>query len=388
MENKSFFIFAGEASGDLHGSHLIKTMNSTSEKNEFWGVGGPLMGDQGLDCLLKMEEFEVMGFSDVILSLPKLIKHFYAVVKAILKKNPDCVILIDYPGFNLRLAKKLRKKGYKGKIVQYICPSVWAHGKERIKTLEETLDLLLVIFPFEVQCFSQSPLQVTYIGNPLVETIKKYPYDNDWYKKVGLKDTENLVSIFPGSREGEVKRLFSYQLQAAELFKKKNPEVKFLISYVNENLLVNLIEIALKTSLEVGKDLFFVPKKFNYEMMRDSRIALAKSGTVTLELALHHCPSVVVYRLSSLNYLIAKYILKLRLPYYCIVNILAGKEVFRELIGKTISPKKMVELLDQLFKNSNYRQNVLKLCKELQAQFGEENAIQNASKAIKDLIAC
>src|SRR5437016_2086989 len=143
-----YFIFAGESSGDLHGSRLMEALKK-SKGCTFTGVGGPLMRAQYMKSILNMEDFLVIGFTDVIKALPKLYKQFYKVRDAILKQEPDCVILIDYPEFNLRLAKALRKKKYKGKIVQYICPTVWAHGKHRINTMANTLDLLLTIFPFE-----------------------------------------------------------------------------------------------------------------------------------------------------------------------------------------------------------------------------------------------
>lgn len=381
---KHYFIFAGEASGDLHGSHLIQSLKSLTPLITFSGVGGPAMRAQGLDFILKMEEFQVMGFSDVLKSLPKLWKNFYKVCDSIIKSKPDCVILIDYPGFNLRLAKKLRKQGYKGKIVQYICPTVWAHGKQRINTMSQTLDLLLTIFPFEPSCFSHTTLPVKYIGNPLIKNIRTYPYQEHWHKQVGLASTDKLIAIFPGSRIGEIQRNLPSQLNAGLKLKNKYPDIKFALSYAHEELLKPIQELIKDNPL--NENIFLVPKSFTYELMRDCHLALAKSGTVTLELALHQRPSVIVYQLSKLNYWMAKYILRLRLPYYCIVNILAGKEVFPELIGQHIDEMQLYTHLERLYTNEPARLNILKDCFAIQAQLGEQDANEAAAKAIQELL--
>ena len=160
-----------------------------------------------------MEEFQVMGFSDVLKALPRLWKHFYSLRNRILAEQPDAVILIDYPGFNLRLARALRQQGYGGKIIQYICPSVWAHGKQRIETLSLHYDLLLTIYPFESTYFEQSLLPVKYVGNPLEENIRTYSYQENWKETLHLPSSEHLIALFPGSRLGEIKKHVPMQLK-------------------------------------------------------------------------------------------------------------------------------------------------------------------------------
>ncbi len=155
---RHYFIFAGEASGDLHGGPLVKALKQLNPASTITGVAGPAMRAQGVECLIPMEEFQVMGFSDVLAAFPKLWRQFHQVRDTILTTKPEVVILIDYPGFNLRLAKALRKKGFQGKIVQMICPTVWAWGKNRIHTMVNTLDLLLTIYPFEADCFANTSL--------------------------------------------------------------------------------------------------------------------------------------------------------------------------------------------------------------------------------------
>jgi lipid-A-disaccharide synthase len=384
----SLFIFAGEQSGDLHGSHLMKALKKGESNVRIFGVGGPAMRSQGMEILLKMEEFEVMGFTDVILSLPKLWNLFYQVLNAILVKAPQVVLLIDYPGFNLRLAKGLRKRGFKGKIVQYVSPTVWAHGKKRIKHMAETLDLLLTILPFEPPYFAGTGLKAIYVGNPLQEYIKMHPYCDDWKKVLGIPVEDSFIALFPGSRQGEVKRNLPAILEAAEKMKKEQGNVRFVLSCAHastETVAKTMLE---KSLLKVGQDIFFAPKKYAYEMMRDGRAAVAKSGTVTLELALHHCPTVVIYKLTWLNRLAAKWILRLNLSHYALANILAGRMVFPELIEHGFSSGNIYTELKALFEESSKRKACLRGCKDISALLKEDKASQEGALIVEELLSC
>jgi len=381
-----YFLFAGEISGDLHGCYLMQALNRNEECSQFVGVGGPRMRQAKLDCFLPMENFQVMGFSDVVKSLPRLWKLFYQVRDQILKTQPDCVILIDYPGFNLRLASALRKNGFKGKLVQYICPTVWAHGKKRIKTLAANYDLLLTIYPFETAYFTQTPLKVEYIGNPLTETIRNHLYDPHWCSKIGLPVDKDLIALFPGSREGEIRRHVPQQLQAAAQLKQRCPNVRFALSCAQEGLKSQLLDLVKHGPLLLNKDLFIVPPHYHYELMKNCRAALAKSGTVTLELALHCVPTVTHYELSMLNYLFAKFALRLQLPHYCIVNILSQQTVFPEFMGHGLSPADLTKALEELHSHATKRQQVIEACKALKEQLEGKFSYQSAATTIGQLM--
>lgn len=383
VKKKHLFIFAGEQSGDLHGSHLMRSIKEFGSPYYFSGVAGPAMRAEGIEAILPMEKFAVMGFSDVFKALPRLYKQFYLVRDYILKAKPEAVLFIDYPGFNLRMAKSLRRAGYRGKLVHYICPSVWAWGKKRIQHMTNTLDMLLTIFPFEPQCFSHTSLNVKYIGNPLHEYISKHPYDDNWKSQFPkLHTTGQLIAIFPGSRLGEIKRNLGKQLQAAVLFQKKYPETVFAISCSND-ILKTLIEKMIKaTGLTKATT---VPKKYTYELMRDCHSAIAKSGTVTLELALHKRPTVVVYELSKLNRFIAKFLIRLNMPHYCIVNILRNKRVFPELIESGFHKENLFLELEKIH-TGNLREECLYECKQLLELFHEKEATRNAAIAIGELL--
>ena len=383
-----YYLFAGEISGDLHGSRLMQAFYHQGDQLSFCGVGGPRMRQMGLDCFLPMENFQVMGFSDVFKALPRLWQLFYRVRDNILKIQPDCLILFDYPGFNLRLARALRRKGFKGKLVQYISPSVWAHGKKRIAVLAAYYDLLLTIYPFEAAYFAHTPLRVEYMGNPLAEAIQQHDYQPDWDKRLGLPSTENLIALFPGSRQGEITRHIPKQLQIASHLKQRHPDLLFALSCAQEAFQDSLHRLISQSSLRLNEDFFIVPPQYSYELMRTCRTAIAKSGTVTLELALHGTPTVVHYELSTLNYLIAKYFLRLNLPHYCIVNILAGETIFPEFIDRKGSPEELSRQTTDLHFDPDLRRQTVEACERLREKLGNRLPQQIAARAIQELMQC
>lgn len=385
---KNYFLFAGETSGDLHGSRLIRALQMEQSSCSIGGVGGPFMRQEKFECFIRMELFQAMGLSDVLQSLPRLWKLFYQVRNLILKLKPDCVVLIDYPGFNLRLARALRKQGFTGKLVQYVCPTVWAHGKKRIEILEAHYDLLLTIFPFETSYFTKTQLKVEYIGNPLAEIIRTHPYQPDGHHQMGLPIDRDLVALFPGSRLGEIQRHVPQQLQAAAQLKLSYPHLCFALSCAQESLQSDLLNLIQQGPLRLNEDLYLIPPQYRYDLMKISKTALAKSGTVTLELALHSVPTVVHYELSTLNYLFAKYILRLQLSHYCIVNILSNRTIFPEFMGRSLSPTKLKKELEFIYLNSTQHEQIRKACENLKEQLGNKPSYQCAAKTIWELTQC
>lgn len=386
QNNDHIFIFAGELSGDMHGGLLIKALKQRIPSLSFAGVAGPDMRAQDVAGVLRMEDFEVMGFSDVLKSFPRLWQQFYHVRDYILDTSPQLAIFIDSPSFSLRMAAALRKSGYKGKIVQYISPTVWAWGESRIHQMAASFDLLLTIYPFEAAYFAKTSLNVQYVGNPLQEAIFHHQYDPHWQKLFGIKQADHLIALFPGSRTSEISRNLPKQLEAAKLLQKENGNISFAISCAHEHNMELVQDILQKSCLQQNKEVFFVPKSHTYELMRDARSAIAKSGTVTLELALHQCPTVVVYQLTLLNWLVAKYILRVNLPHYCIVNILQQKTIFPELIAEGFSPDNLYRHLKTLHEAGAKRDDCLEGCRDVQQLFKDVNASERAAHAIAGLL--
>lgn len=332
------YVIAGEASGDLHGGPLLGHLPF-----RFKGVGGPEMAKAGLKSLIPFTDFQVMGFSDVLFALPRLRKHFYTLSQNILQDNPKAIIFIDYPGFNLRLAKHLRKKGYSGKLIHYVAPTVWAWKKERVRLMAEVHDLLLTILPFEPAYFSGTKLPVKYVGNPLIHTLPKPT----------LQERQPILALFPGSRPKEIERNLPLQMEAAKIFLKKHPEFKVSI---NDHA--------------------------RYTLMQEASLALAKSGTVTLELALYGCPTVVQYRLTPLNYLLARYLFQIELPHYALPNILLQERMFPEFYHVNISPEDLANSLEEQLKR---KEQVQKQSEKLRTLLTDQDASKTAAEEILKL---
>lgn len=352
------FIFAGEKSGDAHGALLMKQLKSLNPLLQIAGVGGPLMRAEGLIPILPMEKFQVMGFIDVIKALPSLIYFFYFVRNAILKLNPKVVFLIDYQEFNLRLAKQLKKQNFKGKVCQYISPSVWAWRKERIFSLEKNVDLLLSILPFEKEFFARagSLLPVEYVGNPLIEK-----WENHSYAPLDLPKNQKVIGLFPGSRKKEVERnLPLYISMLKKLQSSFDFHVAVSIAHKDfEPLIKHIIN-------KIGfSSCTFVDSNHTYELMRACHLALAKCGTTILELALHQIPTVVTYPVTAIDLFLAKNIFKISPPYFSLPNLICNKMVFPELIGPYLTPDSLYEKAYQLFSIDSERKKCIENCQNL-----------------------
>lgn len=363
---KDLFIFAGEPSGDLHGEKLITALKSKQPDLNIWGVGGPRMRAAGLRSVLSMEEFQVMGFIDVFLALPKLMRHFYFLRRLILEKKPDAAVFIDYPGFNIRLENALRKKGYRGFLCHYICPSVWAWGKKRIPAMAKNLDLLLTILPFEPDCFKGTSLTTRYVGHPLIARIPE----------AAVKEEVNKLAIFPGSRRKEIERNFPQYVRVAKALLRDFPYLQIAVSLSQEKYKPLLEEIMDKEGLRLPFE------QDAYNLMKTADLAIAKSGTITLELALHNIPTVVTYGISKMDLFLAQHIFRIRLPFYCIVNIIQGSEVFPELIGPYLTEPALLEKTKNFLTSKDARISCQRKCQEVRSQLGGKDASEEAARTI------
>lgn len=361
MKNKNIFIFAGETSADLYAAMLHVVLEKMLPTHHFWGVAGP-SSRYAIETYLPMETFQVMGISDVIKALPRLYRAFCKIKKEILKRMPEMVIIIDQPSFGMKLAKALRKQGYTGKIVQFVAPTVWAWKPERAAEMAKYFDLLLTLFDFEPAYFADTSLKTVFVGHPICELI-----EHDHGQSLSLDPERPVLAIFPGSRPQEIKRNLKKQLEAAKIYTEKHPAT----------------QICVCTTEQLPQNIIKVPFNARYELMKKADLAIAKSGTVTLELALHSVPTVVTYELSKLNHLMARYVMQLgKMPFYCIVNILAKKELFIEKIRPPVTAEDIAAALEKIDH---------KACKEgcielKQHVVGELSAIKRAAKEICEIL--
>ncbi len=375
------FIFAGETSGDLHGEKLLGALQLRRPDLHVVGVGGPKMRSLNMKCILPMEEFQVMGFIDVLLALPKLMRLFRTVRNAILSANPKVVLFIDYPGFNLRMAKALRKKKFQGKISHYICPSVWAWGKKRIPRMAQTLDLLMTILPFERDCFSETSLDVRYVGHPLVKRIQEHHYQD-----LNLTNDKTIIALFPGSRMKELIRNLPLQLRTLNRLLKTDPDLLFAISVSESRFLPKIEEMIQNEKLQLGQNVVLIPSENNYDLMRTCDLAIAKSGTVALELALHRVPTVVMYAVTPLDQFIALNIFCIRLRFYCLVNIICRTEVFPELIGSNLTEDSLYNAIYKFLNDPVYQNQCSSRCQELIGILQNRDAGREAAEALLNLL--
>ena len=341
------FVFAGEKSGDLLGARWIQDNPELS----IAAVAGPEMRKENIECVLKTERFETMGFLDLIPALPRLLYLFCKVKRAILAKNPKVVILVDYAEFNLRLAKALRKAGFDGTIVQYVCPSVWAWRKGRIKTMEKYLDEVWCLLPFEPKYFSK--IKATYVGHPLLREETKY--DPTWRRK--FPKDKWILGIFPGSRTKEIKRNLPLQLEVAKrLYKDYNLQPVISCAHAKH----------LRLILKHNKNHFpIVDVRHTHNLMHDASYALATSGTITLQLALMGVPTVVNFAIRRLDQWIAQKILRIDLAHYALPNIVAGKTLFKELYGSNLSVDTLTSTLKTLILDSAIYEDTKTACQVL-----------------------
>lgn len=374
----SAFIFAGEPSGDVAGAALIQAWLRHTPSIQISAVAGVHMRQCAISCLpLTTEDFSVMGFGAVFKALPRIAKQFREVRDHILQSKPEIVVLIDYPGFNLRLAKSLKKKGYSGHIVQYVCPTFWAWGKKRLESLKSHADLVLSIYPFEGPYLDEKAIPNAYIGNPVLAEIQNQSLFPSALQEWGIHPHKPLLSLFPGSRATEVQYCLPKMLQAAQNFQRQAPHCQIALSLSRPELLPLIKNCTQELTYPI------IPPHCRHELMEASHCSLAASGTVTLELALHKTPTVVVYDVSWVNRFIAQYLIRLNLEFFSMANIIGGKQVFPEFIAHHFTSQKVERALEELWKEGKARRKCLQRCQEVYLKLGEEDASTNAIQAME-----
>ena len=361
-KNKLYYIIAGEASGDLHGSNLITSIRSLDPGIRFRGLGGPLMNQCGLTSLASFNQLSIMGFVEIIKELRFFIKLKKTIINDILISKPQKIILIDYPGFNLRIAKSIKRLS-SIPIIYYVSPQVWAWKENRTLAIKKYIDTLVVLFPFEKPWFKTRQIDVQYFGHPLVDLYREKLI----FQK---KATNNLVGLFPGSRLQEIKKHVPILLKIVVKLLKINPNLKFVVS------LAPGLPVSCLNQLCVLKNISLDSSE-SWNTFNKVSVAIVASGTATLECALSQTPFVVIYKTSFFSWFIAK--LFLSVPYISIVNILANKIVVKEYLQYQISINNISSEIIKLLENpKNIRNSLLNVTNLL----GDGSAYLNTAKYI------
>ncbi len=320
-------VIAGEASGDLHGAGVVRELKKRDPGAEIFGVGGDRMAAAGMDVIFHVRELAVMGFLEVLKHLPVLKAVERTLMAVIRGKKPDVVLLIDYPGFNLRFAAKIRDLGMK--IVYYISPQVWAWNPGRVRKMKGLIDRMLVILPFEEKIYTDAGIEAEFVGHPLLEVLSEPQARGAFCKRYDLDESRPILGIFPGSRRQEIERIFPAMLGAARLL----ASVRGVQPVVGVS---SLLDFEFMKGFIRGDSPVRLLRNATYDIMKNSRVAIVTSGTATLETGFFGTPMVVVYKTSWPTYLIGR--LLVRVKNIGLVNIVAGREVVPELIQGAATP--------------------------------------------------
>ena len=320
------FFVAGEPSGDLHAAHLMRELAKQRPGIRFRGFGGHRMRDAGLDCLEDLPSQAIMGLFPVIAALPRIRGWFRRAVESLRNDPPDAIVLVDYPGFNLRLAARAKKLGIP--VIYYISPQVWAWNRRRVKTIARVVDLMIVILPFEADFYRDSGVEVFYSGHPLVDHLASSPADPKFVDTLRDGGESPIVGVFPGSRGHVVDSLLPIFVRTARrlLDHEDFAQSLFLFAAANDDIAKRI------AGLEALKS---IPHRIvtsrPYEVMEASDLCLTTSGTTTLEIALHRRPMVLAYRVSRVFWLLGRLLIRVR--FIGLVNLIAGRGIVREHIG-------------------------------------------------------
>ncbi len=371
-------IIAGEVSGDMHAAGIVSAIKEKIPDASFFGIGGKDMRAAGVKTFYDVDQMAVMGLTEVLRKYGFFRRVFNHMLAIALQEKPDAVILVDYPGFNLRFAAKAHAHGLK--IIYYICPQVWAWNSSRIPRMAQFVDRLISIFPFEKDCFSETNLQVDFAGHPLVDEASK-----TWKEPEPALPWQGplRIALLPGSRQHEIERLLPAMWATAAIIEKKHPDASFIIPVPSpsEEQMVNrclgkLTGGPSKCSVVSGK---------TRHILKTAKTAMITSGTATIESSLMLCPMIICYKTALLTYIMAKALVKVK--NIGMVNIIAGKIICPEFIQYAVKPEALAAAMEQLLHDSPQRELMIKQMEEVNSALGKPGAAKRAAESVVQAIS-
>ncbi len=369
---KNVLVVAGETSGDMHAAKVVELLKKSCPDVDFWGIGGDKLVEQGVEIIQPIDEMDVVGIIPVLQKFPFFLRILKNTISEAVKRKPDLVFTVDYPGFNLNLAKKLKKKGFK--VCHYVCPQVWAWNRRRIPKIAKILERLFVIFPFESEIFKEYPLKVDFVGHPLAEELREF-------RKLPNKPlpwpATRKVALLPGSRRSEIEIILPILLSAAAQFEQSNSDAGFIIAAAPKR--VKMIEEILANASEKPKNLSVVVGE-SREVLKQADAALVASGTATLETALLRCPLALVYRVTRMNYEVAKRVIKIK--WLGIANIVADRDIHKEFLQNDCTVENLVAELSRLLNNNAVRTAMISDFDWLDHHLGDLVAEENIARLL------
>lgn len=364
-------IIAGEASGDMHGAALVAELKKINPSLSFFGVGGDKMEKEGVSLVEHTDKMAIMGFTEVLTRYGFLKKVFNKVIDLAIEVQPARAILIDYPGFNLKLSKKLKEQNIL--VTYYIPPQLWAWHESRIEVLKKYVDQVICIFPFEKEWYKKRGINVEFVGHPFLDLKEEMLSKTQFLKKHRIPEEAQIVSLFPGSRQKEVNRHLPIMLKTIKRLKKENEKIVCIVGKAKD-VTINM----------PNANYFIVEENTPVSALRYSDVAIVASGTVTLEAALFETPTVVIYKLSAISGFLAKLLVKVE--FVSMPNLIANKAVFPELLLSDGTPEKIAAEVKYLLQSSTRRKEMLKEIKKIKMRLGRPGASRKAANLINKVI--
>jgi lipid-A-disaccharide synthase len=369
----TIYFVAGEVSADNHGASLMRSLRTLDGELKFVGRGGPQMQEiAGEQFKNWIGEAAVLGLWEVLRNYGYFREQFHETLREIRESKPDAVVLIDYPGFNLRLARAVRRQAPRQKIIYYISPQVWAWNRGRIKKMAHFIDLVLCIFPFEVDSYNQAGLRALFVGHPMIERLRS--------RKIETERDSNLIGLFPGSRSREVRKIFPVMLETARELRKHNRNLRFEVAAASEQLAREMQPVL--AGLDQSQDEAAIQIKVDETaaIMQRAWAGIVASGSATLEAAYFRLPFVLIYKVAWPTYLAARLVVSVK--YLGMPNLLADKEVVTEFIQHRARPNALVKAMQTLVENPNARQQMISQFDVIIAKLGDSGASERAARAI------
>ncbi|MDD5005132.1 MAG: lipid-A-disaccharide synthase [Candidatus Omnitrophica bacterium] len=377
MEQKKIFIVAGEVSGDMHAASLIKELKTLNPSIKFMGLGGKRMEEQGVHLFFDLTKIAVVGFTEIFKNLFLFRKIFYGFIKNAEREKPDLIILVDYPGFNLRLAKELKKRGFK--ILYYISPQIWAWGEKRIKIIRQNVDKMIVLFDFEKEIYQKNGIDVEFVGHPLLDSIELNLSKDEFAKSLSIQNKNPIISLLPGSRNNEVTKILPIMINSAKLIYEEFPQTQFLV-LSSSNVDINAYHNFIKES--------HLPIRMldsqHYNAIANSDLALVASGTATLETAILKTPMIIVYKVSFFTWAYAKSMIKI--PYIGLVNVVARRQMVPEFVQFKARPGLIAREAISILKDREKYNNLRNELSQIKMHLGSPGASKRTAEIALSLI--
>jgi lipid-A-disaccharide synthase len=368
-EKKSILIIAGEASGDVHGAGLVRELKKIRPGLDFFGIGGDGMAAEGVEVVRHVREVSFLGFYEVLSQLPFMRRVFKEMIDLLEKRKPCFVLLIDYPGFNLRFAREAKKRGVS--VFYYISPQVWAWGRRRVKKIKRFVDRMVVIFPFEELLYREAGIDVWFVGHPLKDVVRVDLTKEGFFKESGLDSSKVTVGMLPGSRRQEVLRILPEMKEAYLILKGKIEGAQAVIGQAPT------VSDDLYSSLLNKDDSIVRVCDRTYEVMAHSDVVMVASGTATLETAILGTPMVILYKMAPITYLLGRVLV--RLKQIGLVNIVGGRSVVPELVQRRANGKKIADTVYSMFINPNRRNKMKEDLDMVSRLLGKKGATRRAA---------